>query len=66
MKRPKKPQFVYEEGQAVAVIIDIAAYREMLEMLEDAEDLKMLDEMRQKPLHFHRLEDVLDELGINA
>jgi hypothetical protein len=33
----------------------------MLERLEDAEDLRMLEEMRKKPLEFKRLEDFLDE-----
>jgi hypothetical protein len=43
------------------VIIDIDDYQEMLERLEDAEDLKMLAEMRQKSLNFKKLEDFLAE-----
>ena len=33
----------------------------MLERLEDAEDLKMLTEMRKKPLKFKKFEDFLAE-----
>jgi len=43
------------------VILDIEAYQEMLERLEDVEDLKMLAEMRKKPLKFKKLEDFLGE-----
>jgi len=43
------------------VILDIEAYQEMLERLEDTEDLKMLAEMRHKPLKFKKLEDFLEE-----
>jgi len=66
MRRPKKPQLVYNGRKVVSVILDIATYEEMLERLEDAEDLRMLEEMRSKPLHFHSLEEVLDELGVKV
>jgi hypothetical protein len=36
-------------------------YQEMVERLEDAEDQKMLADMRQKPLNFKKLEDFLAE-----
>ncbi|MHB9075726.1 MAG: hypothetical protein ACYC6G_19655 [Desulfobaccales bacterium] len=36
-------------------------YQEMIERLEDAEDLKMLADLRQKPLSFKKLEDILAE-----
>ena len=42
----------------MAVILDINEYRELLERLEDVEDLKLLEEMRKKPLHFRELEEV--------
>jgi hypothetical protein len=32
-------------------------YQEMIERLEDAEDLKMFADLRQKPLRFKKLED---------
>ena len=57
----KKPEFVYRDGKPVAVILDIDEYRELLERLEDIEDLKMLEEMRKKPLHFRELDDFLRE-----
>jgi len=43
----------------VAVTLDTEEYRDILEQLEDLEDIKMLDDMRKKPLAFRRLEDFL-------
>ena len=57
----KQPEIIFREGKPTAVILDIEAYQEMLERLEDAEDLKTLTELRQKPLKFERLEDFLKE-----
>jgi PHD/YefM family antitoxin component YafN of YafNO toxin-antitoxin module len=57
----KEPEIILRGGKPAAVIIDIDEYQEMLERLEDAEDLKILTEMRQKPLKFKRLEDFLAE-----
>ena len=55
----KEPEIIFGGGKPAAVIIDIDEYQEMLERLEDAEDLKILAKMRQKPLKFKRLEDFL-------
>jgi len=44
-----------------AVVLDIEVYREMVERLEHADDLKALEKMRQRPLKFRRLEDFLKE-----
>jgi hypothetical protein len=57
----KKPEIIVREGRPAAVILDINEYRKMLEQLEDIEDLKMLEEMRKKPLKFKRLDDFLKE-----
>jgi len=57
----KKPEIILRDGQPRAVILDIDEYQEMLERLEDAEDLRVLEEMRRKPLEFKKLEDFLDE-----
>ena len=59
--RRKAPEIVLREGKPAAVILDIEEYQEMLERLEDAEDLRMLEEMRKKPLEFRTLEDFLKE-----
>jgi len=59
--RKKPPEIVVREGKPVAVILDIADYQNMLERLEDAEDLRMLEEMRKKPLQFRKLDDFLRE-----
>jgi PHD/YefM family antitoxin component YafN of YafNO toxin-antitoxin module len=55
----KEPEIIFREGKPAAVILDIDDYQEMLERLEDADDLKILVEMRQKPLIFKKLEDLL-------
>ncbi len=57
----KNPEIVLKDGKPTAVILDIDEYQEMLERLEDAEDLKVLEEMRRKPLEFKRLENFLNE-----
>jgi PHD/YefM family antitoxin component YafN of YafNO toxin-antitoxin module len=55
----KEPEIIFREGKPAAVILDIDDYQEMLERLEDADGLKILVEMRQKPLIFKKLEDLL-------
>jgi PHD/YefM family antitoxin component YafN of YafNO toxin-antitoxin module len=62
----KPPEIVLRKGKPAAVILDIGEYRELLERLEDAEDLKTLTEMRKKPLKFKRLEDFLREYSPRA
>ena len=57
----KNPEIILRDGKPRAVILDIDEYQEILERLEDAEDLKALEEMRKKPLEFKRLEDFLNE-----
>jgi len=59
-------QVVYRDGRPVAVIVPIDDYCEMLEKLEDAEDLAMLERMRQEPLHFRSLEEFLEETRRSA
>ena len=59
--KKRVPEIVFREGKPAAVILEIDAYREMLERLEDVDDLKMLGEMRKKPLKFKKLEDFLTE-----
>jgi prevent-host-death family protein len=60
-KRRKDPEIVMRGGKPAAVILDIDEYRELLERLEDADDLKTLNAMRKKPLKFRKLEDFLRE-----
>ena len=58
-RRP--PEIVLRDGRPAAVILDIDEYREMLERLDDVDDVKMLEEMREKPLKFRKLEEFLAE-----
>ena len=55
------PEIVLRDGKPVSVILDIAQYKEMLERLEDAEDIKKLEQLRKKPLKFRKLEDFLND-----
>ncbi|MDD2715372.1 MAG: type II toxin-antitoxin system Phd/YefM family antitoxin [Candidatus Wallbacteria bacterium] len=59
--RHKPPEIVFHKGEPTAVILDIETYREMLERLDDQDDLKLLEEMRKKPLKFKDLGDFLKE-----
>ncbi len=59
--KKRMPEIIIRDGQPSAVIIDIDEYQEILERLEDIEDLKMLEEIRKKPLKFRKLEDFLKE-----
>ena len=59
--KKREPEIIFRGGKPAAAIIDIDDYQEMLERLGDAENLKMLAEMRQKPLKFKKLEDFLRE-----
>jgi PHD/YefM family antitoxin component YafN of YafNO toxin-antitoxin module len=64
-RKRTEPEIVMRGGKPAAVILDINEYRSLLERLEDAEDLKMLDAMRKKPLKFRKLEDFLkDSSGV--
>lgn len=60
-RKRKEPEIVFREGKPTAVILDIEEYQEILERLEDAEDLKILEDMRKKPLNFRSFEDFLGE-----
>ena len=61
-----KPEIILRDGKPAAVILDIDAYKEMLERLEDAEDLRELEKLRSKPLGFRKLEEFLQELGLSV
>jgi len=60
-QKKKNPEIILREGKPAAVILDIDIYREMLERLEDAEDLKELEDIRKTPLTFRSLEEFLKE-----
>jgi PHD/YefM family antitoxin component YafN of YafNO toxin-antitoxin module len=55
------PEIVVRDGKAVAVIVGIDEYQEMLEKIEDLEGLRALERLRQEPLEYRRLDDFLEE-----
>jgi hypothetical protein len=55
--KEKEPEIILRGGKPAAVILEIEEYQEILARLEDIEDLKMLSELRKKPLKFKKLED---------
>ncbi len=57
--KTKTQEIIYRDGKPAAVIIDIDEYQEMLERLEDADDLKVLREMRSRKMSFSKLDDFL-------
>jgi PHD/YefM family antitoxin component YafN of YafNO toxin-antitoxin module len=60
MARPRrKPEIVVRDGEPTAVILGIDEYRELLERVEDLEDLRALDKLRQRPLQFTTLDEFL-------
>jgi prevent-host-death family protein len=59
MRNP--PEIVLRNGKPSAVIVDIEEYQELLERAEDVADLKTLQTMRRKSLHFKTLEAFLQE-----
>lgn len=55
-------QFIVDEkGNKTGVLLDINEYEELLERIEDAEAVKMLKKMREKPLEYMKFEDFLKE-----
>jgi len=57
----RSPDIVFQDGRPAAVILDIEEYQDMLERLEDISDLDMLKQMREKPLKFRELGELLAE-----
>ena len=58
-RKRKDPEIVMHGGKPTAAILGIEEYRQLLERVEDAEDLKALKAMRKRPLKFRKLEDFL-------
>ena len=64
-RKRKDPEIVMRGGKPTAVILGIEEYRELLERVEDAEDIKTLKAMRKRPLKFRKLDDFLkDSAGV--
>jgi len=57
--RRSEPQIVVKDGKPAAVILPLEQYRKMLERLDDADDLKALNLLKQKPLRFRTLDEFL-------
>ena len=57
----KSHEIILKDGEPKAVILDIKEYQEILERLEDMDDLKVLQKIRQKPLRFRKFEEFIKE-----
>ena len=55
------PEIIVTRGKPSAVIIPLDEYRDMLARLEDADDMKTLKRLREKPLRFRSLDAFLKE-----
>ncbi|MBI5189715.1 MAG: hypothetical protein HZA22_03440 [Nitrospirae bacterium] len=54
----EKPGFVYRYGKLVSVILDIREYEELLLRLDDIEELKYIEELKNKGPMFQSIEEV--------
>jgi antitoxin (DNA-binding transcriptional repressor) of toxin-antitoxin stability system len=54
-----EPEIVTRKGKAVAVIIPIKDYQDLLERVDDAADVAWLKRARKLSQHFRPLEDYL-------
>ncbi|OGQ48412.1 MAG: hypothetical protein A2W63_01935 [Deltaproteobacteria bacterium RIFCSPLOWO2_02_44_9] len=59
--KKRLPEIVLKNDKPSAVILNINVYKEMLEQLEDVEDIKMLADMRKRPLKFRSFDDFMKE-----
>jgi len=56
-----KPAFIYRDNKAVAAIIDIDVFDEIIEKLEDEEDIAYLKSARKETLNYRKFTDYLSE-----
>jgi PHD/YefM family antitoxin component YafN of YafNO toxin-antitoxin module len=59
--KERSHEVIFKDGKPKAVIIDIEEYHQMLERLEDIEDLKIIEKIRQRPLKFRTFKEFLTE-----
>ena len=59
MSTTREPEIVTRNGKAIAVIVPIKDYEELLERAEDAEDVAWLKRARKKKLNYRPLEEYL-------
>lgn len=62
MLRPKERYVVDERGRKTAVLIDLAAYRALIEHLENLEDALELDEAIRSAKSFRAYDEIRAEL----
>jgi len=62
----KSPEVIYRNDKPVSVIIDLEEYKKILERLEDIEDLRFINKIKNKPLKFRKLDDFLAEYNSNV
>ena len=57
----KEPEMIYKSGKPTAVILPLADYKELLERVEDAADLKWLQKTRLQGVSYRAFSDYLKE-----
>ncbi len=62
----KSPEVIYRNDKPVSVIIDLEEYKKILERLEDIEDLRFINKIKNKLLKFRKLDDFLAEYNSNV
>ncbi len=62
----KNPEVIYRNNKPVSVIIDLEEYKKMLERLDDIEDIAFINDIKNKPLKFRKLDDFLIEFDSNV
>ena len=56
-----KPDFIYRDNKAVAAVLDIDVFNEILEKLEDDDDINYLKNSRPDNFEFIDFDDYLAE-----
>ncbi len=56
-----KPDYIYRDNKAIAAVIDIDIFNEIIEKIEDDEDIAYLKEARKRPLKFRKFSEYVNE-----
>lgn len=57
----KEPEMIYKAGKPTAVILPLADYKELLEKIEDAADVRWLQKVREQGVSYRPFSEYLKE-----